>query len=133
MMGRITWESLPFPLPGRPNLVLTRDKNYKANSAELFHSPIEMIGRAYELAGELGVDEMMVIGGAKIYKMLLPYCDRMYISEVDVTLDGDAFFPEFNEDSWALSASEHVPKSSKDDHSFDIKTFDRVSPDAPSG
>jgi len=62
MMGRVTWESLPFPLPGRPNLVLTRDTSYKAKRAEVFTEMREMIGRGYELAGLSGGNEVMLIG-----------------------------------------------------------------------
>ncbi|MDG1141625.1 MAG: dihydrofolate reductase, partial [Hellea sp.] len=67
LMGRVTWESLPFPLPGRPNLVLTNNKNYLAEGAEIFNSADEMIARGYELAGQMNVDEVMLIGGAKLY------------------------------------------------------------------
>ena len=88
MMGRVTWESLPFPLTGRPNLILTRDQNYKTSKAEIFHDVYDMIGRGYELAGELNVDEIMLIGGAKLYALLMPYCQRMYITEVDAMIEG---------------------------------------------
>jgi len=90
LMGRVTWESLPFPLPGRPNLVLTRNTDYKAPKAELFHDVHDMIGRGYELAGQMGADEIMLIGGAKLYASLMKYCDRMYITEVDAMIEGDA-------------------------------------------
>ena len=77
LMGRVTWESLPFPLPGRPNLVLTRDRTYQAPKAEIFHDVYELIGRGYELAGELGSDEIMLIGGAKLYAALMGVVDEI--------------------------------------------------------
>lgn len=125
MMGRVTWESLPFPLPGRPNLVLTRDKSYSDKRAETFHNPIDMIGRAYELAGTMNVDEIMLIGGAKLYAALMPYCARMYVSDVNVELSGDAHFPEIDLDQWDVSSETAVPKSSSDDYDFTVKIFDR--------
>ena len=76
LMGRVTWESLPFPLPGRPNLVLTRNADYVAERAEVFTDLYDMVGRGFELAGQVGATEVMLIGGAKLYTTLLPFCDR---------------------------------------------------------
>jgi len=94
LMGRTTWEGLPFPLPGRPNLILTRNKNYFSPDAEIFHTVKDLVGRGYEIAGAQNLKEVMVIGGAMLYGTLLPYCDRLYISDVNTDLKGDAFFPE---------------------------------------
>ena len=94
LMGRKTWESLPFPLPGRPNLVLTRNANYTAKGAQVFSDMHAMIGQGYELAGAAGVDELMLIGGAQLYETLLPRCDRLYVTRVDAEVDGDAVFPK---------------------------------------
>lgn len=127
LMGRVTWESLPFPLPGRPNLVLTRNAAYEAPRAEVFTDVYDMIGRGYELAGETGADEVMLIGGAKLYASLLPFCSRMYITEVDADVEGDAYFPAFDEGSWALTSETAFDAGTKDDHSFNIRIFDRTS------
>ena len=125
LMGRITWESLPFPLPGRPNLILTRDQNYQAPMAEVFHDVYKMIGRGYELAGELGVDEIMLIGGAKLYAALMGYCQRMYVTEVDAMLEGDAHFPAVRADKWMLTQEMSHSQSTGDDYPFEIKVYDR--------
>ena len=125
LMGRVTWESLPFPLPGRPNLVLTRDRTYQAPKAEIFHDVYEMIGRGYELAGELGSDEIMLIGGAKLYAALMGYCDRMYITEVDAMIEGDAHFPAVRADKWRLTHEMSYAQSTGDDYPFEIKVYDR--------
>ena len=93
LMGRKTWESLPFPLPGRPNLVLTRNKAYAAKGATVYSDLNEMVGEGYTLAGASGVDEVMLIGGAQLYKILLPYCDRLYVTRVEAEVEGDAVFP----------------------------------------
>lgn len=125
LMGRVTWESLPFPLPGRPNLILTRNPDYFAPKAEVFTDVHEMIGRGFELAGEMGADEVMLIGGAKLYVSLLRYCDRMYITDVDAVIDGDAKFPDFDESDWALTRETPVPRGPKDDYAFTVRVYDR--------
>ena len=125
LMGRVTWESLPFPLPGRPNLVLTRDKTYKAPKAEIFHDMHDMIGRGYELAGQANVDEIMLIGGAKLYASLMRFCDRMYITEVDAMIEGDAHFPAIRADHWYLIDETAFSQQDGDDYPFTVKVYDR--------
>jgi len=126
MMGRVTWESLPFALPGRPNLVLTRNPNYTAPKAEVFTDIHAMIGRGYELAGLMNVDEIMLIGGAKLYSRLMPYCRRMYITEVDAMIEGDAHFPAISAYDWKQLSETPMPPSAKDDYPFTIKVFERL-------
>jgi len=126
LMGRKTWESLPFPLPGRPNLVLTRNTDYKAKGAELFSEMHAMIGRGYELAGAMGVDEVMLIGGAQLYATLLPRCDRLYVTRVEAEVQGDALFPEIDPQIWRCLSDAGPIKGSKDDHPFYVAQFDRV-------
>lgn len=127
LMGRKTWESLPFPLPGRPNLVLTRNADYAAKGAEIFIDLKTMVGQGYELAGRAGVDEIMLIGGAQLYKALLPHCDRLYITQVDAEVEGDAVFPEIDPTLWRLTRETCAEKGVKDEFSFRIAVFDRVS------
>ena len=126
LMGRKTWESLPFPLPGRPNLVLTRNSDYCAKGADIFTDLNTMIGQGYELAGASGVDEIMLIGGAQLYATLLPYCDRLYITRVDADVEGDAVFPEINPENWTLVSEEGPIQGPKDDFAFHVTVFDRV-------
>lgn len=126
LMGRKTWESLPFPLPGRPNLVLTRNAGYAANGAEVFSDMKAMVGKGYELAGALGVDEIMLIGGAQLYGTLLPDCDRLYVTRVDAEVDGDAVFPEIDPAVWHLTREDWPEKSPKDEFSFHVAVFDRI-------
>lgn len=126
LMGRVTWESLPFPLPGRPNLVLTNNKNYLAKGAEIFNSAAEMIARGYELAGQMNVDEVMLIGGAKLYASQMKYCDRLYVSEVNATIEGDVYFPEIDTNIWKLVSETEFSKDVKDDYSFKVQVFERA-------
>jgi len=125
LMGRVTWQSLPFLLPGRPNLVLSRNADFEAPGAEVFTDMHDMIGRGYEWAGALDVDEVMVIGGARLYAQVLPYCSRLYITEVDAVIDGDAHFPAIRSDRWGLLTETAYEKGEKDDFEFTIKVYER--------
>ena len=125
LMGRVTWESLPFPLPGRRNIVLTRNKAYQAPKAEVFTDVHAMIGRGYEVAGQTGAQEIMLIGGAKLYTSLMKYCDRMYITEVDAMIQGDAHFPAIRADHWQLTSETLHKQGPKDDYPFSVRIYDR--------
>jgi len=125
LMGRVTWEGLPFPLPGRPNLVLSRNENYAAKGAEVHNDLHEMIGRGYELAGAGGGDEIILMGGAKLYALALKYVTRMYITEVDVMCEGDAHFPAIMASDWIQISETPYPNGPKDDYPFTVKVFER--------
>jgi len=84
-----------------------------------------MIGRGYELAGETNVDEIMLIGGAKLYATLMQHCDRMYITEVDAMIEGDAHFPAIRADHWRLTQETAFPQQPGDDYPFTVKVYDR--------
>ncbi|MDR2881453.1 MAG: dihydrofolate reductase [Azoarcus sp.] len=90
LMGRKTWESLAKPLPGRRNIVLTRQPGYQAQGAEVFAS----LGRA--LAALEGSERVFVIGGAEIYRILLQKADILLLSEVAADVPGDTSFPDFD-------------------------------------
>ncbi len=95
IMGRKTWESLGRPLPGRRNIVITRDRDYVAEGAEVVHSP------EAALALVATEPEAMVIGGAEIYRLFLPRADRIYLTRVDTEVaHADAWFPELDAGEW---------------------------------
>ncbi|MGB0907985.1 MAG: dihydrofolate reductase [Maricaulaceae bacterium] len=125
LMGRKTWESLPFPLPGRANLVLTRNAGYKAPKAQVFTDVHAMIGQGYEIAGETGVDEIMLIGGAMLYASLMKYCQRLYVTEVDALIEGDAHFPAIIASDWTAVSETSYPQGPKDDYPFAVKIYER--------
>ena len=101
IMGRKTWESLPKkPLPGRPNIVVTRDTAYGAEGAEVVTSAEDALKRGIALAAELGADEVMVIGGAQLYAETFDHATRLYITEVHAAPDGDVSFPAFDASQW---------------------------------
>lgn len=125
LMGRKTWESLPFPLPGRANLVLTRNADYNAPKAQVFTDVHAMIGQGYEIAGKTGVSEVMLIGGAMLYAGLLKYCGRLYVTEVDALIDGDAHFPAVIASDWSIVSETPYPQGAKDDYPFTVKVYER--------
>lgn len=94
IMGRKTFESIGRPLPNRPNIIITRDKNYIAPGCEIYHSLDEALA-AYKDSAEI-----MIIGGAQIFEQALPLATRMYLTWIDTTVEGDAFFPEFDKIEW---------------------------------
>ncbi|MFC7380112.1 dihydrofolate reductase [Brevundimonas sp. GCM10030266] len=130
IMGRKTWESLPLrPLPGRLNVVVTRDEGYgedgEAKGALVCTSLDEAIEIAREQAAEDGVDEVCVIGGAALFEAVLPRAKRLYITEVDAAPDGDVHFPAFDADQWTEITSEVHSAGEKDDHAFTFRTLER--------
>ncbi|MDO9174083.1 MAG: dihydrofolate reductase, partial [Actinomycetota bacterium] len=100
IMGRKTWESLGRPLPGRTNIVISRQAGYAAPGGRVVWSFAEALELAAQVARLDGVDECLVIGGAEIYALALPHCHRLYLTEVHAAVDGDAFFPEFDRAPW---------------------------------
>ncbi|HUQ37214.1 MAG TPA: dihydrofolate reductase [Aestuariivirga sp.] len=120
VMGRKTWESLPKkPLPGRPNIVITRQKNYRAEGA----SVVSDIPSALAAAG--AVEEVCVIGGGEIFDMFLAQTDRIYLTEVDLEVDGDTFFPPLDPTQWTETAREVYPRGPNDSAGFVLRVLDR--------
>jgi dihydrofolate reductase len=126
VMGRATWESLPLkPLPGRLNIVLTRDESYTAKGAVVVHSLTEALEMAREQAAEDGVDEVCIIGGAALFEATLPKARRLYITEVEAEPEGDVTFPPFDEGEFVEIAAEPHPPGEKDDHAFVFRVLER--------
>ena len=126
IMGRKTWESLPRrPLPGRDNIVLSRDGQYAAPGARVYTSVAAAIQAGKGLAAVAGKPEVFVTGGSAIYENTLPFADRLYISEDDVDLDGDASFPEFDEAAYEETRREAVAAGAKNEFDFIIRQLDR--------
>ena len=100
IMGRKTWDSLGRPLPGRLNLVVSRQAGLTLEGAEVFTTVEAAHQRAEAWAREQGVDEVMLIGGAQLYEQALPIADRLYLTRVALQPEGDAWFPAFDEAQW---------------------------------
>lgn len=109
LMGRKTWESLPKrPLPGRPNVVVSRNPDFDAEGGLVFSSMGLGAAAARALADNASVEEVCVIGGGQIYAAALPIASRMWLTEIDAETDADTFFPDFDRDQWReVSAVRH--------------------------
>jgi dihydrofolate reductase len=99
VMGRKTFESIGRPLPGRTNIVITRNPDFRAEGVRVVASLDEALRLAGDIALIDGAQELVVIGGAEIYRASIPRADRLYITEVHASVEGDAFLPEID---WAL-------------------------------
>ncbi|MNN09427.1 Dihydrofolate reductase type 3 [compost metagenome] len=108
IMGRKTWDSLGRPLPGRLNLVVSRQSGLQLEGAEVFASLDEAMVRAEQWALEQGVDELMLIGGAQLYTQAIErgLADRLYLTRVELSPEGDAWFPQFDQAQWTLASSQ---------------------------
>lgn len=109
IMGRKTWDSLGRPLPGRLNLVVSRQPDLQLEGAETFSSLDEALQRADAWAQEQGVGEIMLIGGAQLYGQALERAQRLYLTRIDASPEGDAFFPPFDEARWQRIDSQAHP------------------------
>ena len=101
IMGRKTFESIGKPLPERPNLVVTRNPDWSADGVQVFTS----LRGALEAAQKLG-EEIIIGGGAEIYRQALPLTDKIYLTYIHKTIEGDTFFPEFDAGAWQETARE---------------------------
>ena len=127
IMGRKTWASLPRrPLPGRMNIVLSRDGSFEPKGALVTEDWLEALQIAREQAEEDGADEVCVIGGAQLYAAAMPRARRLYITEVEAEPEGDALFPAFDETAFEESLAERHPASDKDDHAFTFRVLERL-------
>ena len=126
VMGRKTWDSLPRkPLPGRLNIVVTRQLGFQAEGAEVFSTVPAALDRARQQAKSDGVPEVCVIGGAQIYDATLGLADRLYVTEVAAEPDGDAFFPDPDPDVWREVSADHREPGEGDDHAWTIRVLER--------
>lgn len=121
IMGRKTWDSLGRPLPGRLNLVVSRQAGLVLEGAEVFASLEAAVQRAEQWATEQGVDEVMLIGGAQLYAQGLADADRLYLTRVELSPEGDAWFPAFDTAQWQLvSTQANTAEDGKPAYHFDV-------------
>ncbi len=120
IMGRKTWDSIGRPLPGRQNIVITRQPGFSAEGCDVVAS----VEEAVALAGD--VDEIMVIGGSQIYELALPFADRIYLTRVHAQVDGDAFFPEVDGSQWRLISDARYTADERNDFDCSFRVYDRA-------
>ncbi|MGL6517384.1 type 3 dihydrofolate reductase [Aeromonas caviae] len=121
LMGRKTFESIGRPLPGRRNLVISRNSDYQADGVEMVSS----VEAALALLQRDNVEELMVIGGGYLYEQLLPKADYLYLTRIDLAVDGDTCFPSFSEDYWQKLNSEFHQPDEKNPHPYCFETWQR--------
>jgi len=121
IMGRKSLESLGKPLQGRKNIVVTRNKDWKREGAEVAHS----IDEAIELAKKTGANEIFIIGGAEIFKAAMPVADRIYLTRIHHKFEGDAYFPEVEESQWQLVQSRFCNADDKNQYPHTFQVWER--------
>jgi dihydrofolate reductase len=122
LLGRKTFESMGGALPGRTSIVITRNKNYKVPEG---HYVVHSIEEGYALGEKLGLEVLMVLGGAEIYKQALPEIDEVILTHIDEEFEGDAFFPELVSKDWELLSSEAHSKDEKNPHDYEFRRYVR--------
>ncbi|MDX2276410.1 MAG: dihydrofolate reductase [Hyphomonadaceae bacterium] len=126
LMGRKTWDSLFVrPLPGRKNLVLTRDASFRPKEAWAFTKLDAFLAAGRAMAEEMGVDEYAVIGGSLLYAETLPLADRLRYTEVALDPEGDARFPKLDPAQWIETSREEVTAGAGDEADFAVRVLDR--------
>jgi dihydrofolate reductase len=126
IMGRKTWDSLPRkPLPGRTNIVLSRDGAFEPKGAIRCEDFSEAVQIAREQAADDSAEEVCVIGGAGLLALALPRARRIYLTEVEADIEGDTVFPPFDESEWSEIAREAHPAGDRDEHPFVFRTLVR--------
>lgn len=119
LMGRNTWLSLGRPLPGRRNMVVSRDPQFRADGAEVFSSPEAAINAAAD------AERLFVIGGAQLYTTLLPIADRLVLTEVWADVEGDAHFPMFDRDDFVEERRDARLADADNEFDFDFVDYRR--------
>jgi dihydrofolate reductase len=133
IMGRKTFQSLGKPLDGRDNIVLSSDPFFERQGVSVVDSLGAALTLARVLAATRGADEIMIIGGADVFREALALADRIYWTEVEASPEGEVHFPAFDMGEWTEVSREALPRGPKDDHSAILKVLERVRPASADG
>ena len=125
VMGRKTLESMKSPLPGRTNIVLTRDPSWQRDGVQVVRDLSAAMTLAEQQGLIDGVDEVMVIGGAEIYALALPMAERLYITRVHAQPAGDVYFPPIDLTAWRLLSQQHHQADERHSASCSIEVYER--------
>ena len=126
LMGRKTFESIGRPLPGRTNIVITRNPEYRAEGVRVVSNLEEALALAEDIALIDGCDELMVIGGAQIYAEAMDRADRIYLTRVHCNPEGDAHLPPLDNAHWRECHREHHAAAAGDDHDYSLLVYERA-------
>ncbi len=125
VMGRKTFESIGRPLPGRPNIVVTRSGDFAADGVVIAGSVEEGLDEAARLASDLAVEEVMVIGGGEIYRQSLDRAHRVYLTELSLDVNGDTRFPDLDDDLWREVSRESFQAGEGDSADYAFVVYER--------
>lgn len=121
IMGRKTYESLGKPLAGRTNIIITRQQHWQAPGAQVVSSLEESLAAA----ADTDAKEAYVIGGGEIYALALPLANRIYLTRVHTSLEGDTYFPEFSQQEWTLLSNLDFPADEKHAYAYSFQVWGR--------
>ena len=125
IMGRKNWESLPHkfqPLPNRTNLVITRNRTYHAEGAHVISS----LEEGKKIASDNNETELFIIGGGEIYRMALDMAQRIYLTEIDASFDGQVTFPDFSQGLWKEVQRTHHSADERHQYAFDFVVYEKI-------
>lgn len=125
VMGRKTYDSIGKPLPGRPNIVITRDKSFHAEGVRVANGFEDVLQASNEAAQKIGASEIAIIGGYGLFEHFLPQAARIELTEVHATPDGDVKFPAFDRSQWKETRRDGPHQGANDDHPYSIVTLER--------
>ena len=125
IMGRKTWDSIGRPLPGRTNIVISRDPAFALEGVKVVSSLQAAIAVAKAEVERNEIEEAVVIGGAEIYALALPMADRLYLTQVHAEVDGDAFFPPFDTSAWQELVRQKYRASDDNPYDYSFIVLDR--------
>ncbi len=120
LMGRKTFESIGRPLPGRTNIIISRNSDYQQQGCLVFNNIEEAFAACQQ------DEEIFVIGGATFYQAVLPYADKLYLTEINKSFVADTFFPEYDQDDWRETAREVIVDDPTVDFSYSFITLERI-------
>ena len=122
IMGRKTFESIGKPLPGRKNIIITRNNDYKAEGAAVVTS----IAGAMNVAESLDVKEIFIIGGAELFNSTMNLAQKIYLTRVHTTVDGDVFFPELNRNNWEMTSEINMEPDEKNEFPLSFQVWEKI-------
>lgn len=120
IMGRNTHESIGRPLPGRQNIIVSKNLDYRVDGCTVVHS----VKEAFQACNNS--DEAMVMGGASLYEQLLPHAEKLYLTLVHASLEGDTWFPDWKKTDWREVSREHHQADDKNDYPYSFIIYERI-------
>ncbi len=129
IMGRKTFESIGRPLPDRLTVVISRDTSYTSPGVTVVNSPEAALAYAEQgllTLGRRDGGEIFVVGGAEIYRLALPFAERMYLTRVHAVVRGSTLFPEFSMEEWTMTESERHSADAKNEYDYTFEVWERV-------